>query len=251
MATPRELPTFPLNEFLGPPGVGRWRYESGEHVTILGPTGWGKTHLAYRLLGATARPRLPALALVIKPRDATVKRWAAELDMPIVHDWPLVASPLRRRRNGHTVWPRFTRDPEKDDALLYHVMKRTLRDTYARGDRIVFTDEAAGVAELKDPAVRNSRPLAVYLEALWMRGRSMGAGVWAASQRPVDIPLHAYTQASHLFLGNDPDHRGRMRYAEIGGIDPDVVKYQTARLPKWHWLYIRRDGQRACVVAPD
>lgn len=247
---PPDLQTFPLSEFIGETGRGRWRYESGEHVTILGPTGWGKTHLAYKLLGATATPKLPAITLVIKPRDPTAARWSRELDMPRVRDWPLMPNPLRQRKSGYTVWPKSTKDPEQDDEILYRVMRAALRDAYAKGDRIIFTDEAAGMGDLRPPSDRRARSLTSYMDALWMRGRSLGTGVWAASQRPVDISLHAYTQASHLFLGNDPDRRGRERYAEIGGIDPDVVKAATASLPKWHWLYIRRDGQRAAIISP-
>lgn len=243
------LQTFQLSEFIGPPGVGRWAYNRGEHVTILGPSGWGKTHLAYRLLGATARPRLPAIALVIKPRDTTVKRWSDELDMPRVHDWPLVPNPMRRRTNGYTVWPRSTRDPELDDAMLYRVCRKVLRHTYSTGDRILFTDEVAGICELEPP--RGQPPLTKPLRSLWTRGRSLGAGVWAATQRPVDIPLHAYTNAHHLFLGNDPDARGRQRYAEISGIDGDTVRHYTKDLDKWHWLYIRREDRKFAIVGPD
>ena len=61
--------SFPRDDFLSR----RWRYRAGEHVTILGPTGSGKTYLGYQLLEKVATPKLPGIVLVMKPRDATVR----------------------------------------------------------------------------------------------------------------------------------------------------------------------------------
>ena len=44
-------------------------YRRGQHVTILGKTGTGKTQLGYELLDEVASPKLPALNMVIKPKD--------------------------------------------------------------------------------------------------------------------------------------------------------------------------------------
>jgi hypothetical protein len=76
----------------------------------------------------------------------------------------------------------------------------------------------------------------------------MGCGLWAATQRPAYIPLWGYSMAEHLFLANDPDRRARIRYGEIGGINPKFVETQVERLPKYHWLYIRRTGPAVCIV---
>ncbi len=79
----------------------------------------------------------------------------------------------------------------------------------------------------------------------------MGTGVWAASQRPAWISPLAYSSADHLFLAYEPDARTRQRFDEIGGIDdPRLVKDTTARLPLHHFLYIRREDQRRCIVGP-
>jgi hypothetical protein len=238
----REIPStvqFTRDEFLAE----RWDYRPGEHVTILGPTGSGKTHLAYQLLDATASRDLPAVVMVMKPRDRTVSAWSKRIGLRRVHGWPPVPNPVMGgRRAGWTVWPAHTFDPDKDDPMLHGVFRAAILDSYKRGQRILFADEAAGLSVELD--------LDRELKTVWMRGRSMETGLWAASQRPVEIPLLAYSMAHHLFLAADPDYRTRQRYAEIGGIDPEIVHTLTRDLPEHHFLYIRRRGQRRAVILP-
>lgn len=248
------METFPLSEFIGRPDprTRRWDYKAGQHVTVLAPTDWGKTHLSYELLSASATPQLPAINLVIKPRDSTALRFAREHDMPRVQTYPLPPNPMRRKRSGWTVWPTHTFDDDRDDERLYRVCIGALSYAYKKGNHIVFADEAAGLIEL-DPPRRGMPTVERRLKRLYGRGRSMGTGVWTASQRPVDIPLLAYSMASHLFLGNDPDVRGRKRYDEIGGVDAGMVSHETSLLQKRHWLYIMRHGPNGpclCIITP-
>jgi hypothetical protein len=235
---------FDRSEFLGladvPP---RFLYRTGNHVTVLGPTESGKTWLSYQLLEVVARPSLPAIVMVMKPRDKTALDWSRKLEMRVVRSWPPVRRPFAAPPNGWTLWPRHTFDPDIDDPHLTNVFRAAMLDSYRRGGRILFADEIAGlVTELG-----LGRPA----KAIWMRGRSMGCGLWAASQRPVDVPLLAYSSAEHLFLAHEPDKRGRDRFDEIGGQeDPGRVKNLVARLGKHEFLYLRRTGRRICVVGP-
>lgn len=242
----RTLPTvalFSREEFLST----RWRYAPGEHVSLIAPTQSGKTTLAYQLLEHATSPALPGLVLCMKPRDAVVTKWNRKLGYRKVTTWPPLPSPWHPNPAGYTLWPRATADFERDDQRLSEEFRRALRSAYLRwrpayrkGPWAVFADEVHGLtAELK---------LTKPLEAIWGRGAGMGCGLWAATQRPAHVPLHMYSSCHHLFLSREPDKRSRDRFAEIGGVDPELVKATVLRLEQYQWLYIRRRDATMCVI---
>lgn len=236
-----QLDTIDRQEFL----TQRWHYRAGDHVTIVGPSGWGKTYLAYQLLALTATPKLPACVLVIKPRDKTVREFSKAQGYRIVKTWPPVRVPFTAPRPGYTLWPvqKPHRDAAVEDFIIAQQCSIALQTLYLHGDGIVFCDETAGLSEFGlDPDLRR----------LWQRGRSMGAGLWASTQRPVKVPLDAYSNAAHLFFGRDLDKRSRDRYSEISGINPRELSESVLALSRYQWLYIQVNGPtgrpRMCVV---
>lgn len=241
---PTRVVRFGRDEFI----TQRWDYRPGEHVTLLAPTQTGKTTLAFQLMDHSTTPELPGIALVMKPDkgpkgrsgDETVRRWMRQLRYRRVRSWPPLPSVWDPRPRGYVLWPRTTFDQDQDDVILWREMRKVLRDSYRRGDRIVFADETLGLTD----ELRLTREL----RTLWMRGASMGTGLWAASQKPSHIPLWAYNQAGHLFLGHDPDERSRDRFGEIGGVDPKLVQRIVMGLGPFEWLYIRRRGRVMCIV---
>jgi hypothetical protein len=237
----RDVVHFPREVFL----TEVWDYQPGEHVTVLAPSGGGKTQLASELLEVTMSPECPAVILVMKPRDATVVKYAAKNKLRTVRDWPpvkdrMVARVFREKPRGYVLWPKETGDPDIDDERHTEIFRRAIREQYRRGDTIIFADETY--------SLENEMGLKTDLNRVWTKGRSMGTGLWAASQRPRYISLWAY-QSHHLFIAKDPDESSKKRLAEIGGgIDPDVVLATIDKLERYEFIYINRDERTMCIV---
>lgn len=218
-----------------------WTYDAGEHVSFIAPTQSGKTFLAFQLLTRSVTEDLPGFILVMKRRDKTVSDFLA------AHKWKRsvtypVAPSVTKTPPGWAIWPHHTNDPDADDARMARIFHELLRDRYVKGDSIVFADEIQGLVEemgLERDVVR-----------IWARGASEGCGLWAATQRPYKAPQHMYSQAEHIFVAYTPDRRDQDRFAEIGGVDPDLVKSVVANLERYHWLYIRRSDRVMAVVGP-
>jgi hypothetical protein len=230
----------PRQEFL----TSYWAYAPGEHVSVLAPTQWGKTTLLYQLLQMSSRPELPGVVLAGKPRDAVLTDWTRQLGYKLVRTWPPApALPGMRKPNGWTLWPKLKGDFARDNAVLRFEFHKAIQDSYNKGNRILYGDEMWGIAEelgLEADAI-----------AVWSRGAAMGCGLWAGTQKPSHVPLWMYSQAYHLFLGNDPDEGARKRFGEIGGVDPLLVRDITERLRPYEWLYIKRRGRigpEMCIV---
>lgn len=136
-------------------------------------TGSGKTYLTKRLLSKVQR------LIVVDPK--------AKLD-----DWdtmPFDREAYRLLADGHPVRTRVIPDERVDPEDLYN---RAFAIAYEVGDVAVYIDELYGAVP------PGGRPSPV-LSALYTRGREFGIGVWAATQRPVWVPLFALSESQHFF----------------------------------------------------
>jgi hypothetical protein len=224
-------------------------YADGDHATFLAPFGGGKTQLALELLKECASPDRQATIFVMKPKDKTIAKFTPILGFETVRDWP--PSQLKtiggrifgKKPPGYVLWPVDTGNIDYDEWNQTQVFTRALGMMYSAAKKhpnIMFCDETYSLEKELD--------LGRFLRRSWSKGRSVGNGLWAGSQRPAYISQLAY-QAQHLFLGYDADVRAQDRYAEIGGgIDPIIVKSIIAQLGRFEFLYINRDERSMCII---
>jgi ABC-type oligopeptide transport system ATPase subunit len=200
-------------------------WEQGEHVTIIGPTGSGKTTLTVEIL--TERDYV--IFLGTKRADSTQDRLRSK-------GYKTVQSPYEINPEVAPKWivrPPFpSRSTAAELKSLHHdVFKETLMRAYRDGSWTIVEDEGRYLSEtlrLKDE-----------MNLLWLQGRSQGNSVVLGTQRPRNIPLEAYEQATHLFFFRTKDLQNIQRAAEIAGVNRRAVARAVGQLDKYEFLYVR------------
>jgi hypothetical protein len=225
----------------------RANWKPGEHVTIVGPTGSGKSHIALEL-GDLCR-----FVLVI----------ATKRDDPLLAD-------LARRGYYSTRDLREIAWTERDGPVPEHrkviywqrlesaksAAERQARQAALVRQALDYAERTRGWAVVLDElmwATRNLR-LERDLDSLWFGARTQGVSVIACSQRPAQVPLLAFSSASYLFLFRTQDDRDLERLRDVSaGFPKRLLADEVARLD-WHAheaLFVdTRRMELARVVAP-
>lgn len=223
------LPPFvPWQEFLRD-----FRWNRGEHLTTIGPTGSGKTVLNRQLL----RLRDPVVVLGVKQRDPELygpfQKEGYELTRRFDADWA-----FEDNEPNLVLYVPTTTKPAAAErrAELGSRFRQALTDIRQTGWWTVYCDDVAYLAD--------QLKLATDLEELWILGRSEEVTVVASSQEPVNIPVMAYGFATHLFLFHNPDLYRVKRMAELTGVNREIAQDTILRLPPHEFLYINKNTGR-------
>jgi len=232
-------------------GSERFWYEPGNHCVFAGPTGKGKTELAFNLLQYVATPEFPAYVTVCKPSDPTSSKWGKILGFKRLSTYPTPPQ-LGQKPPGYLVWPKFG-DVNQDIDRCSNIMRALLEERYAAG--------AKGKAKsqctiLLDDTVVLSKIMKLddIMTTHLAMARAMGIGGWYFVQKPTDsgkAAIWAYGMSEHVFIFFDPDRRNQQRYDEIGGVDPRFIASVTTQMQPYQCLYIRRTGGHMCVIDKD
>lgn len=214
----KSVPYLEWEEF-----VRSWEFKQGEHVTLIGRHGSGKTSLARELV----LPRRDfVVVLATKKTDSSLYdplqrvgyKLTNEFD-PYDHDSPKII--FKPTISG------VGREGRVNQAEAFG---EALQGIFEAGSWCVYCDE---VRYLSD-----NLGLAIELETLWMQGRSLGISMVAGAQRPVKIPVIAY-DANHLFLWKSSDKRDIDTMSEFTGTNINVAREVIPRLPRHEALYIQ------------
>jgi len=200
----------------------QWRnvYKQSQHVTLIGPTGCGKTTLGIELI----RPREYVVAFGVKYRDDTLERLIKEEKWKRIKSWP-----PRVWNNRVVLWPTVD-DPRK--MLLTHrkAFSDALADIYKKGGWCVWLDEERYLSDhlkMKD-----------LMTLMYVTARSNNISIVGSAQRPRWIPLEAYSQAGHLIIWRTGDEQDLKRLGSLNGINAREVSDVVTRLPYHAFLHV-------------
>jgi energy-coupling factor transporter ATP-binding protein EcfA2 len=225
-------------------------YVPGQHVSLFGPTGRGKSTLCFQLLGQVIHPDHQVISLhgKIKGRDPVIGKAAKRYNLrtvPAMPSGPHQRYDRKRRYNGYIIVPLEKPGvPDEEWAKLQSAFRTAIHQNYRTTNRntITHVNEAHQVqAELK---------LKGDVEAPLMRGGPDNA-VWNEAQRGRYLSYHTYSAPEHIFVFYDDDSDNRRRYSDFGCADPDEIFWLTSHLKTRRsgdgrtisqCLYIRRGG---------
>jgi hypothetical protein len=216
-------------------------WKPGQHVSIFGPTGAGKTTVAVELIEATDTS---AVLLVTKSRDRLIsdlerRGWTVCRSF---HEVRKLASNRRsfsermgygppRGRVRVVYWPHVGGTIRQRRSQLSELMQEACDWALHRGQMTLAIDEALyAVEDLK---------LAPELRTLWHEGRSSGVSLLACSQRPAWLPKSAYSSPTYfaLFRTSDPDDLKRL--ADIGGgLDTERLRLELRLLDRHELCFV-------------
>lgn len=212
--------------------VDNWTIDETPHVSIIAPTGNGKTVLVMDGLMKALRDE--------KVAYLDVKGWDKEINRHALHHVRRFPTRVERRwKYGNDTPQHFhflaVDGPETD---------KFIARCYAEGQWSVILDE--------ERAITDSHPslgLKGRIDQLRLRGRGRVC-VIACTQAPRWVVSSFYEQASHLYIGRIDDKRARRRLQEIGG-DTDTIDEVVSGLGRYEYLYIgplAEDGRRIMEV---
>jgi hypothetical protein len=220
-------------------------WEPGQHVAIIAPTDWGKTHLVLKGLEPLWPKEFPWALFDVKGRD------------PILSGWGHAGRKLPPRVVRHRMYddqryrivpPHAVDDTDAARSAVMAALRTVWRECGGKPGQedfrgwVVHVNEAAALAGNRPPDLN----LEAWLKWLYQRGRPH-LTVIGETQRPAQVPRAMYDQASHVYMGGPVDDQAVKRLAEIGGDTDNIVRI-IHYLQEPQFLYFRRRGRLMQIV---
>jgi hypothetical protein len=224
-----EAPRVPWDKFV----KREFRWEAGEHVGLIGPTGQGKTTMLLNLL-----PLHPfVVVFATKPKDDSMSRLIQQGYVKMERWQSMPAKDTPRR----VLWPNArTIDATKRQ-------KEVFRDAFDR----IYREGGWTVAIDELWFFVNVLGLDAEVKLYLLQGRSLGISLIAGTQRPAWVPLEVYDQSTHLFFWRDNDGRNLQRLSDINLRSSALIRHIVSNLERHQVLYINtRTGKMIRTRTP-
>lgn len=201
----------------------RQNFLQGDHVSVFGPTGVGKTHLAFDI----AEIRTYVLAIATKPRDELV-------DDALKRGYYRVPTNDLRVDyvDGRPLHPRLIYWPQLTDGQLRRIPENQrirARKKYQK-PRV---QAAMGYVDLnghwcllidEGTWVYKDLRLAEDVDSALTQWRSMKASVVILGQRPAWMGRYTLSMPTHIFLFHTANVEDAKSLGNIGGVDTKLIR---------------------------
>jgi hypothetical protein len=241
-------------------------WHPGQHVTVLNPTGGGKSFLVVGPKGLLQLPMIRdarVLFLDDKGADITTRDFGTR----ITSYPPTWRERRARKKNNPEHWrlivpdwhwsPKGGSDKGVDHAQ--QVVAEAIEAFYGEAENPNDPNSSkhakASVLAIDETfALTDTRPPSLNLAPLVKRGlrksRYKGQSLVCLSQAPVGLPSDIYTQPTHLYVGQMQDQRYRERLREIGG-NSKIIEAVVADLDEYEFLFLGNKGRHMQIVKAD
>lgn len=197
--------------------------DTADHVTIIGPTGTGKTTIAMQI----ASLRRHVVALATKPRDAPFR---AMLDEQRYKVQTGAGLPSPTVAPHVAIWPKHTGDEYGDARRHSAIFRDVFAQVYTAGGWHIVAEEGSHLIDLG---------LNRVIRRHFRAGRSLSSGLILCAQRPRFIPKEAISSAQHILIFGTNDEEDLSRLGGMNGMSSKLIRSTVAGLGRdYHFLHV-------------
>lgn len=219
------------------------KWELGQHIALVGPTGAGKTVYVVNILPL----RKYVIALDAKGGDESLELLTRKGF--VYSQWPLTSKQWKEIEEGKPcrVIVGAGIQSLEDLPLLKAEIATALKDAYNQKRWTVYIDELQLVAD------RRLMNLGSRVEVNLIAARNRGVSIVSSFQRPANVPRSASEMSTWFIVFYTRDRDTVDRLAEMAGRPTPEIRGMIKGLPEYCTLIFSRNPREPVIVtrAPD